>query len=72
MPRALGGAPGAPVLPVAPLGSGAPLAAAWAGCLRANAMRVRRGSPLQQEKKIHGRGVRPRSKLSLYLKTKFF
>jgi len=28
MPRALGGAPGAPVLLVAPLGSGAPLAPA--------------------------------------------
>jgi len=35
-------------------------------------MRVRRGSPLYNNKKIYGRGVRPRLKLSLHLKNKIF
>jgi len=48
MPRALGGAPVSRVLPVAPLGSGAPLAAAWAGCLPAFAMCVRRNCGLRR------------------------
>jgi len=48
------------------------LAPALVGWLLANVMRVRRGSPLYNNKKIYGRGVRPRLKLSLPLKTKFF
>jgi len=48
------------------------LAAALAGCLLANAMRVRRGSPLYNNKKIYGRGVRPRFSQNYPLKTKFF
>ncbi|MDD2679498.1 MAG: hypothetical protein PHO03_01670 [Candidatus Omnitrophica bacterium] len=40
--------------------------------LRANAMRVRRGSPLYNNKKIQGRGVRPRFSSPYTLKTKIF
>jgi len=61
MPRALGGAP--------------ILSVHWRSLgrsLLANAMRVRRGSPLYNNKRIYGRGVRPRFKLSLHLKNKFF
>ena len=71
MHRALGGAPGAPVLQSPRLGAGAPLAAAWAGCLRANAVRVRRVRRSTTREKIHGRGVRPRFNYQT-LKTKFF
>jgi hypothetical protein len=56
MHRALGGAP--------------TLSGQWRSLgrsLLANAMRVRRGSPLYINKKIHGRGVRPRFKLFLHL-----
>jgi len=38
--------------PVGLAGARPPLAAALAGCLLANAMRVRRGSPLYNNKKI--------------------
>jgi len=41
MPRALGGAPVALDLPLSLRGRRLRLAAAWAGCLRANAKRVR-------------------------------
>jgi hypothetical protein len=35
-------------------------------------VRVRRGSPLYNKRKIHGRGVRPRFSSLYTLKTKFF
>jgi hypothetical protein len=35
-------------------------------------MRVRRGPPLYNNKKIYGRGVRPRSSQNYNLKTKIF
>jgi len=61
MHRALGGAPA--------------LSGQWRSLgrsLRGNAMRVRRGSPLYNNKKINGRGVRPRFSQFLHLKNKFF
>ena len=61
MPRALGGAP--------------TLSGQWRSLgrsLRANAVRVRRGSPLYNNKKIYGRGVRPRFSQCNTLKTKIF
>jgi len=47
------------------------LAAAWVGCLLANAVRVRRVSPLYNKRKIQVRGVRPRYNYQV-LKTKIF
>jgi len=61
MHRALGGAPVARVQ-----------RRSLGRSLRANAMRVRRGSPLYRKKKIYGRGVRPRYSQLLYIKTKIF
>jgi hypothetical protein len=61
MHRALGGAPA--------------LSAQWRSLgrsLPANAARVRRGSPLYNNKKIHGRGVRPRFSQLLQPKNKIF
>jgi hypothetical protein len=72
MHRALGGAPVSRVLPLSLRGRRLRWAAALAGCLRAFAVRVRRGLPLYNKKKIHGRGMRPRFSQLLHLKNKFF
>ncbi|MDD5465024.1 MAG: hypothetical protein PHP73_01600 [Candidatus Omnitrophica bacterium] len=66
------GAPASPDLPLGFCRQKPRLAAALSGCLRAFAMRVRRGSPLYNNKKIQGRGVRPRFSQNYSLKTKFF